>query len=226
MDSQIEVRLRSLSERERQVLWLVNEPMTSSEIARALGGISPNTVNRYAATGCRKIGVNDRRAASRLVRASPGLRALLNDWLAQTMGEVGAAAVVLQDLRRLGALELTPANTASTLDAGGGRNSPPADVQGAEPGHGAPPADGVAGRPSAADACRDAPRASEHPGGDRVLDAIPHRGMEGWAWLDDLIPRSLRVVGASAAGLLLALLLTAGVYVVIRSLQFAHNGPP
>ena len=225
MDEQIEARLERLSARERQVLWLVNEPMNSSEIGRALGGISPNTVNHYAATGCRKLGVNDRRAASRLVRASPNLRALLNDWLGQTLGEVGAAAVVLQEVRRSTAPEPVHDDTPSHLDAGGGRGPTPDPCEGLERGDDPAPGGRLETRPARPDLATDPRRAPER---DRRGRAVGEGGVavaEPWGGVLALIPRPFRAPAQAAAGLLFVLLLLGGLYLLTYALQLSRMGP-
>ena len=129
--------VRALAPRERQALYLAGEPMTSAEIARVLGGISPHTVDGYCKTACRKLGVSDRRAGARLVRAAA--EATPGDWLAQTLGEVSAAATVLDRIRRNAETEAPVGHHTPIVDARGGRNDPPSPGRPEPVGDGAPP---------------------------------------------------------------------------------------
>jgi DNA-binding CsgD family transcriptional regulator len=65
--AEIDERLASLSERQREVLRLVSRDRNSKEIARELG-LSDETVKNHIKAATRRLGVNSRFDAARLVR--------------------------------------------------------------------------------------------------------------------------------------------------------------
>ena len=216
-----------LSKRQWQALYWAGAPMSSSEIARHMGGIMPDTVDQHIKSACAKLGVSDRREAARWVRASLGSVAVPEDWVSQTLGMVTSAAHVLEDARRRTETDAPREHTSPQLDARGLRDDPPAPDPGIRPSDGHPPGPGASGGSSEPQPPGDAPRAAEPDCGRRLVGdsaaAIPGFGVfQGAA--HELIPSVLRVPAVSAAGLLFVLLLIAGLYALILGVNAAHSG--
>lgn len=61
--------IERLRPRERQVIDLLAEGLTSKQIARVLGGISPRTVQKHRERAMHKLGVHDMSALMRIASA-------------------------------------------------------------------------------------------------------------------------------------------------------------
>lgn len=60
---------KQLQPREKQVIFLLAEGMTSKQIARKLGGISPRTVQKHRERAMRKLGIQNMTALMQAVSA-------------------------------------------------------------------------------------------------------------------------------------------------------------
>lgn len=131
--------LQRLSKREHEALFWAGAPMSSPEIARAMGDIMPDTVDKHIKRACAKLGTSDRRQAARMVRASLACRTIPETWVSQTLGDVTAAAAVLDQARCQAETEPPREHSSPELDARGGRDDAPAPGPGIGPGDGPPP---------------------------------------------------------------------------------------